>query len=115
MTTDPDTIVSLAANGMSVRDIATAHGMTEATVTAIIDQETAHPTPPGLRVRTTAVRRIKPSADFPWQATLDFRSGPWCFGGEHLRQQWLLEARRLEALGTKYYEQAMEVTACWSS
>ena len=80
MTTDFDTIVSLATNGMSVRDIATAHGMTEATVTAIIDQETAR-----------------------------------CFGGEHLRQQWLLEARRLEALGMKYYEEAMEVTACWSS
>ena len=39
--TDPDDIVSLAANGMPVRDIAAARGLAETEVRKIIDQEAA--------------------------------------------------------------------------
>jgi hypothetical protein len=45
------------------------------------DRGTSHdaapPTPPGIRVRTTAVRRIKHWPAFPWKAVPDDRSELW--------------------------------------
>src|SRR5262245_50509955 len=31
-----------------------------------------------------------------------------CMEGEHMRREWMLEARRLRALGMKYYELGMQ-------
>src|SRR3954469_21168924 len=39
--------------------------------------EAAPPTPPGIRVRTTAVRRIKRLPTFPWRGGPDGRSELW--------------------------------------
>src|SRR3982751_6569030 len=39
--------------------------------------EAAPPTPPGIRVRTTAVRRIKRPPTFPWSGGPDGRSELW--------------------------------------
>ena len=39
--------------------------------------EAAPPTPPGIRVRTTAVRRIKRLPAFPWRGGPDGRSELW--------------------------------------
>jgi hypothetical protein len=40
-------------------------------------REAAPPTPPGIRVRTTAVRRIKRPPTFPWSGGPDGRSELW--------------------------------------
>jgi hypothetical protein len=69
---DASAIVQAAANGLTPRDIATAHGMTQAAVREIIDQEAAR-----------------------------------CFDGEYLRRELLLETKRLDALGAKYFARAM--------
>ena len=57
---DPNAIVLSAANGLSVRDIATLHRLTESEVRVVLVEEAAR-----------------------------------CFGGEELRQEMMLEAKRL--------------------